>query len=192
MNYKMHEFERPGKENTDEALEIAATFAKKHDVGRVVVASVTGFTASRALDIVGPERLVVVTHAAGFYEPNVDEFEEPVRQRLRAAGVPIVTAAHTFAGFARSVRRQFKTYLPEDIVAAAFRTVCEGFKVAYELACMTCDAGVVRSGERVLCVAGTAEGADTVVLVRAANSHAFFDTRVEAILAKPRTPTASS
>jgi len=186
MNYKMREFERPGRENTEAALEIARDAAARHDARHVLVASVTGYTASRALDIIGPEKLVIVTHAYGFYEPNVDEMDPAVRKKLVEAGVPIVTAAHTFAGLARAVRRQFKTYLVEDIVASTLRTVCEGFKVAFELACMCCDAGVVESGERVLCVAGTAEGADTVVMMRAANSHSFFDTRVEAILAKPR------
>jgi hypothetical protein len=178
-------FKRPGDENTEEALRIAEKASRELGVGKIIVASTSGKTAMKAVEIIGTERLIVVSHAFGFYEANVDEMEADVRRRLNDLGVPVITTSHTFAGFARAVRREFKTYLIEDIVASVLRTVCEGFKVSFELVTMAADAGYVLTGERVITVAGTGEGADTVVLMKAANSHNFFSIKVEAVLAKP-------
>lgn len=185
MEIKTVLFEEVGERNTEEALKIAREAFEKYGASKVIVASTSGKTALKALEIVGPENLIIVSHAFGFYDVNVDEMESSVREKLKEMNVPLVTASHTLAGFARAVRREFKTYLVEDIVASVLRTVCEGFKVCIELACMCTDAGLVRTGDRVICVAGTGEGADTVVMLRAANSHHFFKLHIEAILAKP-------
>lgn len=178
-------FERPGEENTEEALKIAEKASRELGVEKIIVASTSGKTAMKAVEIIGPEKLIVVSHAFGFYEANVDEMDPGIRRKLKELNVPVITTSHTFAGFARAVRREFKTYLIEDIVASVLRTVCEGFKVSFELVTMASDAGCVLTGERVIAVAGTGEGADTVVLMKAANSHNFFKIRVEAVLAKP-------
>ncbi|MFH1399640.1 MAG: hypothetical protein ABIG95_06025, partial [Candidatus Woesearchaeota archaeon] len=50
---------------------------------------------------------------------------------------------------------------------------------------MACDAGFVDPGENVLAIAGTSRGADTVLVVRAAYSHKFFDIGVREIVCKP-------
>lgn len=178
-------FEEAGPQNTEESLKVAKKAIENFGASKAIVASTSGNTALKALEIIGPEKLIVVSHAFGFYEENVDEMEEEVRRILKEKNVPVITTSHTFAGFARAVRRKFKTYLVEDIVASALRTACEGFKVSFELVTMACDAGYVRKGERVVAVAGTGEGADTVVMFRAANSHDFFSLKMEAILAKP-------
>jgi hypothetical protein len=179
-------FEKPGPHNTGEALEIARRAVKDYEVNKVIVASTSGSTALKAVKIIGADKLIVVSHAYGFYEPNVDEMDPEIRKKLSELGVPVITTSHTLAGFARAVRRKFNTYLIEDIVASVLRTVSEGFKVAYELVTMAADAGLVKTGERVIAVAGTGEGADTVAMMRAANSHNFFELKLEAILAKPR------
>jgi len=185
MEIKTVLFKSAGPQNTDSALRIAAESTRHFDVKKVIVASTSGSTARKALEIIDKNKLIVVSHAYGFYESNIDEMEHEVRRLLKDEGVPVITAAHTFAGFARAVRRKFGIYLVEDIVAAVLRTVSEGFKVAYELVTMATDAGHVNTGDRVIVVAGTGEGADTVVMMRAANSHDFFNVKVEAVLAKP-------
>lgn len=186
MNYEATIFDVEGPENTEEALRIASESLDKFKAKYVIVASTAGYTAKKAAEIIENSKLIVVSHSYGFYEPNVDEMDEEVRSDLEDKDIPVLTTSHTLAGFARAVRRKYKTYLIEDIVANVLRTVCEGFKVSYELSCMCVDAGLVNAGDRVITVAGTGEGADTVVMLRAANSHFFFDTRVEAILAKPK------
>jgi hypothetical protein len=51
---------------------------------------------------------------------------------------------------------------------------------------MAVDAGLIPEGEEVLAVAGTARGADTVLVIKASASKRFFDLKVIEILAKPR------
>ena len=51
---------------------------------------------------------------------------------------------------------------------------------------MAVDAGLIPEGEEILAVAGTAKGADTVLVIKSAASKRFLDARVLEILAKPR------
>jgi len=62
---------------------------------------------------------------------------------------------------------------------------CEGFKVAVEIAAMAADAGLVRTDEDIISIAGTGKGADTALVIRPAISKRLFDLRVKKILAKP-------
>jgi hypothetical protein len=50
---------------------------------------------------------------------------------------------------------------------------------------MAVDSGLVPSGEDVVAIGGTGSGADTALVVKAANTHRFFDLRVKEILYKP-------
>ncbi|UCC33427.1 MAG: hypothetical protein JSW53_06610, partial [Candidatus Bathyarchaeota archaeon] len=49
-----------------------------------------------------------------------------------------------------------------------------GMKVAAEILMMAADAGAIPTGEDVVSIAGTGEGADTAVLVRSCHSDDFF------------------
>jgi len=59
-------------------------------------------------------------------------------------------------------------------------------KVACEIALMAADAGLVRTDEDVISIAGTGRGADTAVVLRPVNTRNFFDLKVKEILCKPR------
>jgi hypothetical protein len=56
-----------------------------------------------------------------------------------------------------------------------------------EIVAMACDAGLVESGKSVLSIAGTGRGADTVLVIRSANSRRFFDLRIVDVVAKRQT-----
>jgi hypothetical protein len=58
-------------------------------------------------------------------------------------------------------------------------------KVACEVAVMAADAGLVRTDEDVIAIAGTGRGADTALVLRPVNSQDFFDLKVKEILCKP-------
>jgi hypothetical protein len=58
-------------------------------------------------------------------------------------------------------------------------------KVACEITIMATDAGLVRTDEPALAIAGTGRGADTAAILRPANAQDFFDLRVNEILCKP-------
>ncbi len=50
---------------------------------------------------------------------------------------------------------------------------------------MAADAGLVRTDEDIIAIAGTRSGADTAIVVRPVNSQDFFDLKVKEILCKP-------
>jgi hypothetical protein len=68
------------------------------------------------------------------------------------------------------------------------RLMGQGFKVACEVAVMAADAGLVRTDEEIIAIAGVGRsgGADTALVVRAEPAHRFFDMKVKEILCKPR------
>jgi hypothetical protein len=81
---------------------------------------------------------------------------------------------------------KFSGLYPTLIVANTLRRFGEGAKVCCEIVMMAVDAGLIPEREEVLAVAGTARGADTVMVLKSAASKRFLDLRVLEILAKPR------
>jgi len=70
-------FKKVGKSNTDEVLCIAKEWADELGIKTVVVASVTGYTAEKAVDVFQDMKVVVVTaHTGWYHQPNVQHFTE--------------------------------------------------------------------------------------------------------------------
>jgi len=178
-------FSRPGPENTDEVLRIAKTRAEELGINTIVVASTTGDTAVKATEIFQGARVVVVSHVAGFKEPNTQEFSEENKRKVESSGAVVLTATHAFSGLSRAMRKKFNMYLFEEVVARTLYVFGQGMKVACEIAIMAADAGLVRTDEEVIVIGGTSRGADTALVLRPVNSQGFFDLRVKEILCKP-------
>lgn len=174
-------FESPGRENTDETLQIAKNHAEKEGIKNVVVASTTGYTAEKAAEVFKDFSLVVVTHVGSFREPNKQELPSDLREKLEDKGVKVLTAAHAFDG----VSRLADAGSIGQIIRDTLRMFCEGVKVAVEIAAMAADAGLVRTDEDIVSIAGTGRGADTALVIRPAISKRLFNMRIEKILAKP-------
>ena len=195
MELKTVYFKNPGKENTDEVLRIAKQRAEELGIKTILVASTTGDTAVKAMEAFKGMRVIVVTHSAGFKDPNTQEFTEENRKIVESKGGVIVTAAHAFGGLSRSMRQSSipqapTTYIIGDLVANTLRIFGQGMKVVCEIATMAADAGLVRTDEDVIAIAGTGSaeagrGADVAVVLQPANAHRFFDLRVKEILCKP-------
>lgn len=173
-------FESGGKQHTDEALHIAKEYADRHNVKSIVVASTTGYTAEKAAKIFKGKNLIVVTHVHGFREPDKTEFPAELRKELESEGVKVVTAAHAFGGVSKLVEASIG-----NIIANMLRIFSEGTKVAVEIAAEAADAGLVSTKEDMIAIAGTGRGADTVIVLKPANSARLFEARVKRILAKP-------
>jgi hypothetical protein len=179
-------FEKPGRGNTERTLQIAKARAEELGIKNILVATTTGATGVHAAEAFRGLNVVVVTHSMGFKEPNHHELTEENRRAIEAAGAKILTCQHALGGVGRAVRKKLGTYELEEIIAYTLRIFGEGMKVACEITMMAADAGLVRTDEPAIAIAGTGRGADTALVLRPANAQTFFDMRIMEILCKPR------
>ncbi len=182
-------FSEPGKENTQDCAELAVARAKELGIKDVVIASCSGYTARifheacRAANL----HLVVVTHAVGFEGPGIWEFDRALAEELKADGVTIVTGTHSLSGMERAISRRLGGASRTEAIAEAFRrTVAVGMKVAVECVLIAADQGAIPVDAEVLAVGGTAEGADTVLVIQPSHTATFFDLQVREFVAMPR------
>jgi len=179
-------FEKPGRGNTERTLQIAKARAEELGLRTILVATVSGATGVRAAEEFRGFNVILVTHSTGFKEPNHQELTEENRRAIESAGAKILTCQHALGGVGRAVRKKLGTYQLEEIIAYTLRILGEGMKVVCEIAMMAADAGLVRTDEPAIAIAGTGRGVDTAVVLRPANAQAFFDMRIMEILCKPR------
>ncbi|HHN64476.1 MAG TPA: hypothetical protein ENK09_03850 [Nitrospirae bacterium] len=188
MEKKVIYFEKPGRTNTEACLEIVKETLSSTDIMHVVVASTTGETGllfAEALKDSGIN-LIVVTHSHGFKEANTIEMPHDLRETIQSHGAKVYTGTMITHSLETSLAKKFGGVYPTLLVAQSLRRFGEGPKVCIEMVMMAADAGLIPEGEEVLAVAGTARGADTVMIIRSAASKRFLDLRVLEILAKPR------
>lgn len=194
-------FDARGKEHTEETLRIALQAAEERGIGTVLVSSTTGYTAEKAAELFKGSglRLVVVTHQTGYREPGVQLFPDDLRERLLKQGVDVVTCTDVLTGtvdVGMSRQRPTKTgqldarlpyILPPTnvVVANTLRLFSQGVKVCAEIAMMAVDSNAVPSGEKVVSVAGSHSGADTAMVLTAAESGRVRDMKLHEILCKP-------
>lgn len=180
-------FEKVGRENTEETLTIAKKRADELGIKTVLVASTVGDTAVRAADVFKGMKVVAVTHATGFREPNSQEFTEENRKTFQSKGGIILTTGHAFIGLTRQAPGTASSDMG-DVVANTLRMFSQGVKVVAEITVMAADSGLVRTDEDVIVVSGSGRGADTAAVVRPANSRDLFRLRIKELLCKPHFP----
>jgi len=184
-------FEKPGPENTKDAIEIAIERAKELGIATIVVASTegsTGLLCTKA-GVEAGIRVVTVSHAVGFKGPGISELHNSVRQEIITTGGTVVTATHALSGVERACLNSPKIgggSRLDAISETLRRTIGIGVKVCVECVLMTSDAGLLDMEKEVIAIAGTAEGADTVCVIHPSHSNAFFDLQVREIVAAPR------
>lgn len=188
MEKRVIYFEHSGKENTPACLDVVREAIKESGYQHLVVATTggdTGLLFSEALkssDI----NMVVVTHSAGFKEPNTSEIPDDMKEKIKANGAKIYTGTILTHSIETCLASKFGGSYPTLIVAQSLRRFGEGPKVCCEIVMMAADAGLIPEGEEVIAVAGTGRGADTVMVIKSASSKRFLDLKVFEILAKPR------
>lgn len=185
MEERITYFETPGRDNTDSVMEIVKKRAQELEIGTVVVASYRGYTAEKAVHALDGMRITIV---GGFAHPTMQNLEESFAQgdeKLIRSKAAVLIATHFFSGMGRAIRNKYNTSSPEEIVGQALRMVGVGIKVGVECTIMAADAGLVRTDEDIIAIAGTRGGADTAIVIRPVNSQDFFDLKVKQILCKP-------
>ena len=187
METKIVYFEKTGEENSDAVLRLVKERAQERGIKTVLVASTWGNTAVKAVDVLKGLRVIIVTHSTGFKGANTQEFSEENRKIAESKGGIILTCPHIFAALSRSVRNKHNVTVLGDTFSDVLRVAGgEGLKVTLEIAMMAADAGLVRTDEEVIAIAGTVKGADTAIVLNPVNSHNFFNMRVKEIICKPR------
>lgn len=184
-------FEKEGRDNTEKTVELAVKAAKERGIKEIVVASYAGYTASflEKYDLEGIH-VTIVTTAYGYAGPGKNRFPEDLRRHYLDMGYSVCTAAHILTGVERSISSINKGAYPGEIIAATLKLVSRGTKVCVEIACMACDAGYIMPGEPIIAIGGSGGGADTAIVMRPANSHKLFDTRLDDFICKPYTALA--
>jgi hypothetical protein len=178
-------FTQTGATNTTRTLELARARAEALGIRRVLVASSSGVTGVQAIEVLRGLEVIVVTHSTGFAKPDTQELTAENRTAIEAAGGRILTCQHAFGGVGRAIRKKLGTYEIDEIMAYTLRTFGEGLKVAAEISLMAADAGLVRTDEPCIAIAGTGRGADTAVLLKPANAQTFFELRFLEMICMP-------
>jgi hypothetical protein len=106
----------------------------------------------------------VVSHSTGLKGPNMQELTDENKEAILAGGANLLTCQHAFGGVNRAIRRKLDTFQVDEIIAYTLRIFGEGMKVVCEISLMAADAGLIRTGEPVLAIAGTGSGADIATL----------------------------
>jgi hypothetical protein len=178
-------FDKPGKDNTDQTLLAAAERGNELGIKEVVVASSTGKTAYKAMDVFDGFSLTVVTYHCGFREPFKNRMADDVRKDIEGKGIRVITSIHALSGLERSVAKQHSGAYPVLLIADTLRLFGQGTKVAVEVAIMAADAGAL-SGADILSIGGSGTGADTALVLKPAHQNNFFDVRIREVICKPR------
>jgi hypothetical protein len=183
-------FDRPGKSNLDDTLVAALRRAKTLGIGHVVVASTTGRTGLRTMELARElsydGQIIVVTNHAGFKEPGVQLMPAEAVASLKESGAVVHTATHALSSAARSFRLKYGGIDMLETIAETLRLFGQGMKVCVELALMTADAGLVPVDRDIVTVGGSGGGADAAVVVRAANQNRLFDLKIREVIAMVR------
>jgi hypothetical protein len=178
-------FSSPGEKNTEETFAAVKARAEELNITDIVIASTRGGTGLAAVDAFPGFNVVVVPHVTGLREPGIQTMSEDMQAKIRKKGGTIVIASHAFLGVGRAVQTKFDTVGPVGIIAQVLRMFGQGMKVVVEIVAMAADAGVIPIDKDVIAIAGSGRGADTAIVIQAANTHRLFDTVIKEIIAKP-------
>lgn len=181
-------FDRPGPENTDEAIRAARKRVEELGIKHLVVASnsgETGLKVHESFKDLGVNLVVVTLHAGRW---PVYRAPDPLKlEILKAGGAKILTCTHALLGNVEmAIRERFGGLQPSEIIAQTYYTISQGMKVAVEIALMAADADLIPVTEEVIAIAGTGRGADTVAIIKPSYTNKFFDVEIREIVAMPR------
>ncbi len=179
MEEKIVYFETAGKENTAEVLRLTKERAQARGISKVVLASTRGDTARAAASAFEKSalRLVVIPHQFGFGEQQ--RFPAELVTELEQKG------HHVHFGTMLFHTDDLYGVRAPRLMANLLRTFCQGIKVCVEIVLIACDGGLIKSGEKIIAIAGTGAGADTAVVVTAAPSPRLTDLHIHEIICKP-------
>ncbi|MFP4668205.1 MAG: pyruvate kinase alpha/beta domain-containing protein [Desulfosalsimonas sp.] len=185
MDRLLTHFDEPGKVNTQQTLELACDRGRELGIEEVVVASSTGDTAYRAIEVFKGFKITAVTYHCGFKQPFEKSMKDDVRKDLEEEGINVIEATHALSGVERSFLKKHGGTYPALIMADTLRLFGQGTKVGVEITVMAADGGAL-SGKDVIAIGGSGRGADTAIVIKPAHQSNIFDLRIRETICKPR------
>jgi len=177
-------FTNTGKENTEQTLKEAYKRAKELGIKEVVLASTTGDTALKALEIFEDISIVSVSYHAGFKKDFKLSITDEDRKTLEEKGVKVICTSHALSGVERGLAKKMPGVYPLELVSQTLKLFGQGTKVAVEVALMAADAGAI-SGQPLIAIGGSSKGADTALVLTPAHQNSFFNMSIHEIVCKP-------
>ena len=166
---------------TKEDLKKWVDYAKENNIKNIVVATTTGGNLTYLED----EKDLHIVGVTNVYDQGRNQMLEETRKHFEEAGMDIVTAGHALSGAERCFSTYFGGYGPIEIVANTLRMFSQGVKVCVEVSTMALDAGKIPYQEKIVAIAGSGRGADTVVLLTPSYTRSILDTKVHKIIEMP-------
>jgi hypothetical protein len=183
MERKIVYFEEGGPENTEATFKLVQERLKNLDIKKIVLASTTGATAEKAMDFFRnmEVKLIVVPHQFDFHREK-NAFPPELIKALRGSGHDVHFGTMLFH------TDDFYGSNNAAVMANLLRCFSQGVKVCFEIVLMVTDAGLVKSGENVIAIAGTGRGSDTAMVMQAASTQHLRKLKVSEIICKPLNP----
>jgi hypothetical protein len=173
MERRVEYFADYGEQNTAAVIDCVGRRLDEGDVATVVIATSSGKTALLFADALAKRpglRLIAVGNPPGSsYEPMTPEN----RLKLSTKGVIVIDyAPYGCAALQGDAHRNMYGALDLLVVVADVWRMMggQGLKVAMEVGLMATNVGVLKPGEKVITVGGTASGADTAIVMKTALS----------------------
>jgi len=160
-------FEKPGQQNTKKTLELAAQKAKEGNIETIVVASTSGATALKALNVCQGLKVIGV----GSYRNRASSKE--FQQFTKKGGTAVFAYDDVSYNY------------PEETQSLFRKKAGEGGKVAIEVVVVATLAGLVKENEKVIGIGGTYPGADTAFVV--SGTKEFSEDKILEVICQPRT-----
>jgi hypothetical protein len=168
LERKIIYFETPGEENTSSVLSSAKDRANELGIKHVLVPSVRGVSAEKALDFFAGTDLTLF-----FVGTDPARFSIEAKERIANSG------------FRLAFYKEVDYHYPDE-VKNAFRRFGQGTKVAVEISLIAAQEDVVELGTEVVALGGSAKGLDTALVIKAATSDEFYELEICEVLCKPR------
>lgn len=147
-------FEKEGKENTDQLIQLVKERLEGSNIKHVLIASASGESALKLAEAIEGVTIINVTHHAGFHNPNELDISDEMIKKLESKGIKTFIGSHALSGVGRGITNKFGGCTPIDIIAETLRMFSHGIKVSCEISIMAADAGLIPVGEEVIAMGG--------------------------------------
>jgi hypothetical protein len=177
---------KAGPSQRKECIRAAAARAKELDVKHVVVATTSGRTAlemAAALKKIGCRARVLGVGYSSEYAAKWGALKPSVVSKAEKLGVAFITGTHIMGGIDSAVSSRFGGVAPGKLIAEAFYTLGQGFKVAVEVSVMALDQGKIPAKTEIIALGGTGAGADTAIALTPENASQFFALKIHEVIA---------